>query len=886
MIGKTVSQFKITAALGKGAMGEVYLAEDTHLGRQVAVKVLPEEFKSNPLRLARFEREAKLLASLNHPNIAALYQLEEAEGVPFLVMEFIEGDTLEDRMSRAPLSHHEAVALAIQMAEGLESAHESGVIHRDLKPANIKVTPEGKLLLLDFGIAKAIEATDQDLASQATTLTAETRPGSIIGTPAYMSPEQARGEPAGKQADIWAFGCVFYEMLTCHRPFRGDSSAEYLSALFHQEPNWDALPPSTPPAIRSVLQRCLRKDTRQRLQDIGDARIELEEALQQPENVPAPESAAGTFAWRRIGGWAIAGLLAVVLIWFLPRGDGEESAAAQRFTIGLVGPLVDTGRPVAVLSPDGSRLAYVAETDNGPRIHIRALDEFEARVLAGTEGAQALFFSPDGQSLGYWAGQKIKTVSVRGGPPTVVCETAEFSGATWTDEGVIVYGGLGPLFRVAAAGGTPERLTTIEKSQGEREHEYPQMLPGGSEILFEITTGVPGESRIAVHNLGTGKNKVVLEAASFPSYSESGHLLFLRSHTIFGVAFDPRRLSVEGSPVPILENVFATPAFGSAQFAFSKSGTLVYVPRGPASPGRTLASIDRIGVVESLPGTPRMYYMPRVSPQGNKVAITVMEEGVYSVWILDLTRETLDRLTWEGSNRGAVWSPDGQRIAFASTDQGSESAGIFMQEVKGTAHRERLMSSEDLQVPTSWSPDGRTLLFTQVVSSGSEDIFALPLEGDRTPVPVVSSKSNESGAVFSPDGDWIAYSSMESGMYRVYVQAFPGSGNRVPVSGDEPGFMPVWSRDGRELFFLGGYARRKMMVVDITDLEDLRVSEPRELFEHQFGGSIGMALSRYDVSTEGSRFFFATAQKQSSPTEVHVVLNWFDELEELIPTDN
>lgn len=884
MIGRTLSHFQITASLGVGAMGEVYLAEDTHLGREVAVKVLPEEFKANPLRLARFEREAKLLASLNHPNIAALYQVEEAEGVPFLVMEFVEGETLEDRISRGPIPHDEALALAIQMAEGMESAHERGVIHRDLKPSNIKVTPEGKVLLLDFGIAKAIEATESEVASQATTLTAETRPGAVIGTPAYMSPEQARGDRADKRADIWAFGCLLYEMLTGHRPFQAESANEYLGAIFHEEPDWDALPPTAHPGTRSVLNRCLRKDVRHRLRDIGDARIELEEVLQQPAIASEPELAHGTIAWSRIGGWAVAGLLGVALIWFLVRGRGESPAAAQRFSIALAGPLVDTGRPVAVPSPDGSHLAYVADTGEGPRIHIRTFDEFESRVLAGTEGAQAVFFSPDGKALGYWADQKIKIVSIKGGPPAVVCETAEFSGATWNEDGSIIYGGLGPLFRVAATGGEPEPVTTINRDLGETEHEYPQMLPGESGILFEIATGVPGASKIAVHNLESGEQRVVMEAASYPSYSETGHLLFLRSGAIFGVAFDPQRLAVRGTPVPILEDVSTTPAFGSAQFSFSKNGTLVYVPRGPVSAGRTLASIDRAGVVEPLPGTERLYYMPRLSPQGDRLAITVMEEGIYSVWILDLTRETLDRLTWEGSNMAAVWSPDGRRIAFAAADEGPESDGIFMQEVNGTAHRERFTASEGLQVPTSWSPDGRTLLFTRVLPSGSEDIFALPLDGDRTPVPVANSKSNESGAVFSPDGNWIAYSAMESGMYRVYVQPFPGPGTRVSVSGDEPGFMPVWSWDGRELFFLGGYATRKMMAVEITDLSDFRISEPRTLFEYQFGGSIGMALSRYDVSTDGSRFFFATAQKQWSPTEVHVVLNWFEELHNLIPS--
>jgi Tol biopolymer transport system component/predicted Ser/Thr protein kinase len=858
MIGTTLAHFKITAKLGEGGMGEVYRAEDTKLGREVAIKVLPEEFASDSERLARFEREAKLLASLNHPNIAAVYEVDLVGETQFLVMEFVDGETLQERLSRGPLSVEQALKIAIQLATGLESAHNAGIIHRDLKPANIKITPTGEVLILDFGVGKAMQPTGSEVETQAPTLTAFTIPGALIGTPAYMSPEQVTGRPTDRQIDIWAFGCVLYEMLTDQQPFKADTPNESLAAIVHLKPDWERLPGKLHPTARILLRRCLRKDPSERLRDIGDARMDLEEVLQHGRS--ERRTVARGFRRQQLLGWGVAGLLAIGLLLLLVARWQQPPADTVKSSIRLAAPFVDRGRPSAVLSPDGTHLAYVGQTDNGPLIHIRPLDQFEARPLAGTEEAQSLFFSPDGQTIGFWASQKIKKISIKGGPPSVICETAEFSGATWSSDDSIVFGGAGPLYRVSADGGEPGPITLLEPDKGESTHDYPQFLPGESEILFASSSGGPGESTIAVHSLDGGEKHIILEGGTFPRYAETGHLFFTRSDTVFAVAFDPETLSVAGPQVPILEDVAATPGFGMAQYSFASNGTMVYVPGGGAN-GRTLAWIDRAGATRELLGVRRQYYMPRISPDGSRIAVTILQEGNYDIWLMDPARGALTPFTAEGSNTGPVWSPEGRRIAFASKTVDSEKSGIFIWQAEGAGSGRQLTSTEGIQVPTSWSPDGETLLFTEILPSGSEDVFALSLDGSSTVTPIADSKFNESGGVFSPDGKWIAYSSMESGRYQIYVQPFPGPGARVTVSGGEPAFMPVWSR-----------------------ASNLRLSAPEQLFEQQFGGSIGMALSRYDVSEDGESFVFATPEKDWAPTQIHVIQNWLGEVERHVPS--
>ena len=896
MIGQTLSHFKITAKLGKGGMGEVYRATDTRLNREVAIKVLPEEFMRHPERLGRFTREAKVLAALNHPHIAAIYEVGEApltsdaslavadiaaaDNMPdtchFIAMELAEGETLAECIGRGPVPVAEALEIATQIARALEAAHEKDIIHRDLKPSNVKVSPEGLVKVLDFGLATPGTSSvgDPDF-THSPTLTA---PMALLGTASYMSPEQARGQGADQRSDIWGLGCVLYEMLAGDRLFRRDTVTETIAAILERKPDWKALPPSTPPIVFTLLKRCLHKDPNQRLHHIADVRIALEEAARSWPESKQIAPVERRIQWPQYAAWGLAAILGVALLVLLLGRQPPASTSVRRASIQLDGPLASTGRRVAVLSPDGQLLAYVAQTDDGPKIHVRRLDEFEANPLGGTDGAQALFFSPEGNWIGFWANQRIKKVSTQGGPPSVICESAQFSGAAWGRDDTIVFSSSGPLLRVSSSGGIPEPLTRFEPEKGETAHEYPQFLPGDTKILFEIAKGVPGASVVAIHDLETGDKSVILEAGSFPRYAKTGHILFLRSGAIFAVPVDREDFSLAGSPVLVLEGVSVTHVFGSVQFSFSDDGTLVYVPAGP-SRGRTLAWIDQNNVVESLFDSPDLYYMPRLSPDGSRLVVTVLEEGLYGLWVMDLDRKTMTRLTLEANSMGAIWSPDSRRLAYASSAARSQGLGIFVRDVEITGPGELVTPEYSEQVPTSWSPDGETLLFTRVGASGSEDIFALSLADGEESRPVVDTKFNESGAVFSPNGNWIAYSSTESGIYQVYLRPFPGPGPRIPVSPAEPAFMPVWSRDGGALYFIAGHESQRLMRVEIGPGDPPRVSAPRQILERRFGGSIGFALSRYDVSADDERFVFATPEETWAPTQINVVQNWFEELE-------
>ena len=896
MIGSRLGHFRITGNLGAGAMGEVYLATDTKLGREVAIKVLPEEFSANPKRLARFQREARLLASLKHSNIAAIYSVEFAEpsvdddpdtgtrgargmgrlGMPlhFIVMEFVPGESLEEMLDQGSLSIEKAIDIARQMAAGLESAHESGVIHRDLKPANIKVTPEGQVLLLDFGLAKALEDYFDEEGSEASTLTAA---GAIVGTPAYMSPEQASAGPVDRRVDIWAFGCVLYEMLTGQRPFQAASPG----AMFHLDPDWKALPPRLHPRVGELLRRCLRKDPRRRLRDIGDARLELDELAEVPARAADIDRSARSGSG--IAGWAVAGLLLLGLVPAILLRPQPRPQSSPHLSVQLAGPLADVNRTVVAPSPDGSVLAYIAEVDGTLLVHVRPLDSFQSRALPGTDGARALFFSPDGEWIGFWAGQKLRKIPTRGGPVEIIAETAQFAGAAWASDGSIYYGSVGAVRRVAATGETPEEVTELDGDRGEVSHEYPQLLNDETALLFEVTSGGSAPA-VAVQDLSTGRRQIVLEDAAFPRFSESGHLTFLRSGAVFAAAFDARRWRIKGTPVAVLEDVLVTQAFDSAQFSFATDGTMVFVPRG-ANRRRRVESIDRTGSVEPVLDTPRNYYMPRVSPQGNRLAVNILSEGTYDVWVLDLVRGTLSRLTTKGSNLGACWSPDGRRIAYYFDSPGDEASGILAVDVE-TGVSERLTSATRVQVPTSWSPDGKTILFTEIDPQGTENILALPLDSAGPPFPVAATRFNESGAVFAPDGRWIAYSSPASGTRQVFVQAFPGPGPKLPVSGTRPASMPVWAPDGRELFFLSGTEMHELMMVAFEPHPELQISTPLPILTHQFGGSIGLSLSRYDVARDGQRFYFATPDVHEAPRTVNVVLNWLEVLEATVSTSS
>jgi hypothetical protein len=678
-VGRQLGSYQVISFLDLGGMGEVYQARDTKLGRDVALKVLPAAFVHDPDRLARFQREARMLAALNHPNIATIHGLEQSEGVHYLVMELVLGETLAERLRAGPLAVEEALRICGRIAEALEAAHEKGVMHRDLKPANVKVTSEGKIKVLDFGLAKAFAGDGGPDLSQAPTLTGTgTEEGRILGTAAYMSPEQARGKAVDKRNDIWAFGCVLYEVLTGRQAFKGETLSDTIAGVLEREPDWQALPPATPAKVRDLLRRCLRKDSQQRLRDIGDARIEIEEALAAPATAqpaaPVKEVRAG---WRKPLLWGVASLvlaaIAGLAVWVLKPPAPQP---VTRTVINLPpGQQLAAGLDSAIaLSPDGTRLAYVASQAGAQQLYVRAMDSMEATPIPDTDGAVAPFFSPDSQWLGFFADNKLKKVSVSGGAPITLCDApGPQHSASWGSDDTVVFHGppnLG-LFRVSAAGGAPIQVTTPDPKKGEATHLLPDLLPGGKAVLFAAgpaSGNLANAMQLVVSSLQTAERRDLIAGTS-PRYALTGHLVYAQGARLMAVPFYPQRLAVTGSPVPVLEGVLQSLWSGVAQCSFSRTGTLVYVPGGLQGAQRRLVWVDRKGTEQPLPAPVRAYRTPRISPDGRRVAVTSSESGD-NIWLYDLARETLTRLTFEGrGNLLPIWTPDGRRIAFPQTGQ-------------------------------------------------------------------------------------------------------------------------------------------------------------------------------------------------------------------------
>jgi len=915
MIGKTLSHYKVLEKIGQGGMGEVYRAEDTNLSREVAIKVLPEQFTQDPQRLARFEREAKLLASLNHPNIAAIYGLEEADGVRFLALELVPGETLQERVAKGPLPVEEALEVCRQIAEGLEAAHEKGVIHRDLKPANVKVTPEGKVKILDFGLAKAFEGeTPVTDISQSPTLTeGMTRAGVILGTAAYMSPEQAMGKSVDKRADIWAFGAVLYELLTGKRAFEGETIAETIAAVLKSEPDWGKLPRDTPWRIKELLDDCLQKEARDRFHDISHTRIQIKKALEEPATVsPIGQTLAGQPGrWRQtitLGVVALAGAAIGVAIWSLMSPPLSPPAPLKQLVIPLpsTAPFeVETWRPAVALSPDGSRLVYVANRGGKRQLYLRQMNRLEATPIPGTEGGYSPFFSPDGQSVGFFDGFKLKKVSVSGGAPQILARVPPVTrGASWGPDDTIIFTPAldHGLSRISAVGNTlpddafsdapfdryGQTLTTTDPTKGEYSHRWPQFLPGGKAVLFTIDTGGSfDEARIGVLSLETGKVNVVLDGGTNARYSPTGHIVFSRAGALLAVPFDLERLERTGDPVIVIEGILMEPG-GAAHFTFSDDGSLAYVPGGMLVSDRKLVWVNRQGEVDPLPAEPREYTSPSLSPDGRQVAVIIREGSNYDVWILDVARGSLTRLTSHpGEDIAPIWTPDGKKVTFAS-EMAAQGPALWWRPVDRSGPQELLLENDELQgrIPTSWSLDGQTLAFTDLLNpvTGS-DIWMLPLEGEGKPWAFLDTEFDESMAMFSPDGRLLAYMSNETGRDEVYVQPFSVTGPRgtkqISVGG---GTEPVWAPDGRELFYRNG---DKMMAVAIETEPELSVGTARLLFEGRFlpvlsGDDPG---SSYAISPDGQRFLMIKREQDLVPTEIIVILNWFEELKRLVPTN-
>ena len=881
MIGKTLSHYKVLEKIGQGGMGEVYRAEDTNLSREVAIKVLPEQFTQDPQRLARFEREAKLLASLNHPNIAAIHSFEHSDEIHFLVLELVPGETLAERVAKGPVPVEEALEVCRQIAEGVEAAHEKGVIHRDLKPANVKVTPEGKVKILDFGLAKAFEVeppvTD---ISQSPTLTEEmTRAGVILGTAAYMSPEQARGKPVDKRADVFAFGAVLYELLTGKRAFEGETVTDVLAKVLEGEPKWDALPGVLPSTIRFLISRCLKKDPGKRLQHIDGARILIEEAL--TGDTMASEIGLGgaiqPVLWKRAIPWGIAVVAVMVAglaLWSL---TSPRTNPLAKFVIATSpsAPLSNSSTTNELaISPDGRHIVYVGVKESTPQLYMRSLDELEATPIPGTEGVHGQSsFSPDGESLAFFAGGHLKRGSLTGGPPIALCDvTRGFNAGSWGPGDQIVFNSGGSLHRVSAAGGEPESLANPDFDKGEGSYRDPQILPGGKSVLLTVNLG-DRRFQIAALSLETGEKTIVVEGGSEAHYLPTGHLVYVGAPgTLMAVPFDLESVNVTGDPVLLLEGVRQNAV---ADYALSEQGMLIYVLGGTGGT-RSLISVDRQGRTQPLTETKSEFVLPRFSPDGETVA--VMIGGGRDVWTYETARGTLTPFALEtpGQHRSPIWTRDGKRITFSVATPNGD-FGIYWAPADGSGEAEQLTSGERIQIPTSWSRDDE-LVYTEGLPNNG-DIWVLPLEGERKPQKFLATEFNERDPIFSPDGRWIAFISDRSGQDQVYLTQYPGPGGIVPISA-EGGTEPMWAPSGTELFYRNG---AEMMLVSIRTEPTFRAETPRLLFEGSYTYTRPHWAANYDISPDGQRFLMI--QEELGTDQINVVLNWFEEVKRLVPTN-
>jgi Tol biopolymer transport system component len=882
-IGQSLSHYSITGKIGKGGMGEVYQAKDQKLGRDVAIKVLPEEFARDADRVARFQREAKLLASLNHPNIAAIYGLEESAGTSFLVLELVEGDTLANQIKRGPIPVEEALKLALQIAEALEAAHEKGVIHRDLKPANIKVTPDGKVKVLDFGLAKAFagEQAAQNLSNSPTLSDMATMQGVILGTASYMSPEQARGKPVDKRADVWAFGCVLFEMLTDRAAFWGEDVSEILASVIKGDLQLNLLPEDLHPRVREVIIRCLQKEQSKRYRDIGDAHYEIEKVLSDPGGVSAQPTAAAEprTRLRKIIPWAATALVlglivAGAAVWKL---RAPEARQVMRFDYDLPDgqQFSNLMFPVLAVSPDGKQFVY--STSKG--LLLRSVDELNAKLISGTEAdTQQPFFSPDGKWIGYFsvADQKLKKIPIIGGSSVALCDVSLLAGASWGEDNTIIYATLmgGAIRRINANGGTPETIIKAKSGMA----LMPQILPDGGSVLY--TAGPPSTAlmKIMVQPLNAGEPKELLTGMN-ARYLPTGHIVYqlADSENLFAIPFDLERLEVAGGPIPIVEGVFIST--GVRQYAVSNSGTLVYMPGGGATaPTRTLVWVNRDGEEEPLAAPANVYAYPKISPDGTRVALTVAADGS-DIWIWDFTRETLTRLTFD--RKGSiqpVWTPDGRRIVYRSLREGLMGS-VYWKASDGTGEDEKLASAPDRSLlPYSWSSDGNTLVMGEI-GNAIFDIGILAVEGDRARKPLLQ---NGVQPQISPDGRWIAYASGESGQNEVYVRPFPEVNKgkwQVSTSG---GSSPIWSPDGRELFYISN--ENSVMATAVTTKPAFSLGTPKALFRSKYvSPNTTDSGTPWDIGPDGKRFLMIKSAADAGPRKINIVLNWFEELKQRVP---
>ena len=877
--GARFGSYEIAASLGAGGMGEVWRAHDSRLGRDVALKLVAEAFDADPDRLARFEREAKLLAACHHPNIAVLYGLEQCEGRRALVLELVEGPTLADRLASGPIAPREALAIAAQVADALAHAHAHGIVHRDLKPANLKLTAEGQAKVLDFGLGRPTApdlGADADVLSSPTLTRPATSAGVILGTAPYMSPEQARGQAVDRRCDVWSFGVVLFEMLTGARLFQGSTTSDVLAAVLRSDVEWGRLPAGTPPAARRLLRRCLERDPRARLHDFADVRIEVAEALRELERGPAAEG-RGPWSRRALAPWAIAGLAlaaAGALALALVARRAASPTRVSRLLLRL------SPRPLSMsgfaLSPDGSQLAYFASG----QLQVRALDRETVRTLPQARGSHP-FFSPDGAWIGFVDVDELPCrVEASGGAVVRLADPPRRVGqCAWAADAILCTqprsARPGELLRVPAHGGQPRSLPT--SAAGARETVlWPHVLPGGRAVLLTVPSprgGSVDDATIVVQRLDTGERRELVREGAQAVYSPTGHLIFGRGAALMAVPFDLAALAVRGAPLPVAEHVSRDTVRGG-RYALAGDGTLVYTRE--TADERPLLWVDRQGRAEPIKAPPHTFLDPRVSPEGGRIAVQGAD-GDNDVWILDLSRGSLARLTFDpGEDETPIWSPDGTRVAWA-TQRSGRPRQVLERRADGSGDERVIWTTERHAHLHDWSPDGQELLVTQEGESGARNIWLVPVAGG-TARPLLQGPFEECNPRFSPDGRWLAYSSDESGRFEVYVEKLPELDRKVQVSVGG-GDRPVWTAHGREIVYRGADGQVASVRFSPERIGLPRVGRPLPLFPDSYGAAIGRTSHvDYDVHPDGTRFVMVGGQLGGASYEMAVVLGWFAEL--------
>jgi serine/threonine-protein kinase len=886
--GTGVGSYEIIAPLGAGGMGEVYRAKDTKLGRDVALKILPASFTNDPDRVARFRREAQVLASLNHPHIAQIYGLEEANGTQFLVLELVDGESLDKRIARGRIPVDEALGIAKQIAEALEAAHEKGIIHRDLKPANIALTKDGSVKVLDFGLAKAVETmgapVDAMNSPTITTPAMMTGVGVILGTAAYMSPEQAKGRAADRQSDIWAFGCVLFEMLTGTRAFVGDDVGDTLASVLAREPQLDVIPATVPRPIRTLLKGCLAKDRKQRIGDVSTVVFVLRESASlagadgsRAADAPLRSRRPATIVWVAAG-MVISAILAAGAVWVAMRPTPRVTRTTIATDVATTLTINGLDRDIAI-TPDGSRIVYVG--GNGSQLLIRSLDALEPIVIATGTSLRSPFVSPDGQWVGFVESPiTLKKVAITGGPALTITELGSGPrGLVWAADDSIIFStinaGLG-LQRVPAKGGTPTVLSKPALERGEAGYQWPELLPDGQHVLFTVTARAGADAAsIAVLDLHTGAQHVVFRGGSHAQYVASGHLVYGAAGTLRAVPFDVKALTVHGTPVPVVPRIVSASS-GAFDFSVASDGTLVYVDAPGASDlgGRRLVWVDRTGREEATGAPVRNYGTLSLSPDGTRVAVGIVDQD-NDIWIWDFKRATLMRLTTEpGLDANPIWTPDGRRIIFSSERDGTRN--LWWQAADNSDLAERLTKSPNIQNSTGITPDGKTVIFYEIAPGTTADVMRLSLTGDRTAAPLVQTKFAERNGVVSPNGHWLAYESYSASREEVYVRPYPNTTAGLSQISTAGGTRPVWARNGKELFYLS--LDNAMMRVSVEESATTwNHTTPVKLFDAVLRGN--SAARGYDVSPDGRRFLLirAVGAEQAGGSPSIVVVQHFDE---------